>query len=35
MDNETIKTIAITAIGGIVTVALAYIAARWNKTNRK
>lgn len=35
MDAETIKVIVISVIGAITTIALAYIAARWNKTGKK
>ena len=35
MDNETIKTIVISVAGVITTLGLAYIAARWHKTDDK
>lgn len=35
MDNETIKTIVISAAGVLTTLGLAYIAARWHKTDDK
>lgn len=29
---DTVKTVALTIVGGAVTLGLAYIAARWHKT---